>query len=120
MNKQRIRKINEEIRKIISSSLLYGMKDPRLPSMINVLEVDTTRDMKQAKVFVSWVGEEDREEVLKVLNKASGFFRKELGNELKTYNTPEPIFFYDDSIERGMEMEEILRGITYSDDSEEE
>lgn len=120
MNKQRIRKINEEIRRIISSSLLYGMKDPRLPSMINVLGVETSRDMKLAKVFVSWVGEEDREEVLAVLNKASGYFRKELGNELKTYNTPEPRFYYDDSVEKGMEMEEILRGITYSDDSSED
>ncbi len=116
MKKQRLRKVNEEIRRIISSSLLMDMKDPRLPAMISVLDVDTSADMKLAKIYVSWVGEEDREEVLQVLNKASGFFRKLLGQELKTFHTPEPQFYYDDSIERGMEMEEIFKGITYSDE----
>ncbi|NLY37103.1 MAG: 30S ribosome-binding factor RbfA [Tissierellia bacterium] len=120
MNKQRLRKINEEIRRVISASLLYGMKDPRLPSMINVLGAQTAADMKQVKIFVSWVGEEDRNEVLSVLNRASGYFRRELGKELTTYHTPEPRFYYDDSVEKGMEMDEILRGITYSDDETEE
>lgn len=120
MNKQRLRKINEEIRRIISESLLYGMKDPRLPSMINVLSAETSADMKLTKVFVSWVGDEDRDEVLKVLNKASGYFRRELGKELKTFHTPDPRFYYDDSIQKGMQMDEILRGITYSDDEPEE
>ncbi|NLY72279.1 MAG: 30S ribosome-binding factor RbfA [Tissierellia bacterium] len=120
MNKQRLRKINEEIKRIISSSLVFDVKDPRLPSMINVLDVETASDMKTTKIFVSWVGDEDRDEVLSILNKAAGYFRKELGNELKTYNTPQPQFYYDDSIERGMEMEELLRGITYSDEPEED
>lgn len=116
MNKKRLRKLNEEIRRIISSSLLMEMKDPRLPSMISVVSVETSGDMKLAKIFVSWVGEEDRQEVLKLLNKASGFFRKQLGQELKTFHTPEPKFFYDDAIERGMEMDEIFKGINYSDE----
>lgn len=120
MKRQRLRKINEEIRRIISSSLLYDVKDPRLPSMINVLDVETANDMKSTKIFVSWIGEEDREEVLSILNKAAGYFRKELGSELQTYNTPLPHFYYDDSVERGMEMEELLRGIKYSEESEED
>lgn len=116
MNKQRLRKVNEEIRRIISTSLIFEVKDPRLPTMINVLGAETTADMKQTKIFVSWVGEEDREEVLLVLNNASGYFRKLLGKQLTTYHTPEPQFFYDNSVEKGMEMDELLRGITYSDD----
>lgn len=118
MKQQRLRKIAEEIKRIVSTALMMEMKDPRLPAIVSITKVDVTADLKTATIYVSAIGSEaiDQEEMIQILNKAKGFFRKEIGRDLKVFNTPEPIFVYDDSIARGMQMDELLRKIAEDDE----
>ena len=78
------------------------VKDPRLGPFIVVTAVDTSADLRHAKVFVScMLSEEEKQKTLKVLTSASGFFRKELTSSLKMRRMPELSFHWDNSIEHG-------------------
>jgi len=109
----RIERINSLIRQEISQLLQRQVKDPRLGNFIAVTEVSTSADLKHAKVFVSRIGsEEDKQETLSVLTAASGFFRKELARCLKLRSIPELSFQWDDSIERGDHLLQLIDEVT--------
>lgn len=106
---RRVERVNSLIRQEISQLLQRQVKDPRLGSFVSVIEVDTSSDLKSAKVFVSCIGgEEKKEEILHVLVAASGFFRGELAKRLKLRHIPELDFQWDDSIERGAHILELI------------
>lgn len=97
-----IERVNSLIRQEISELLQRQVKDPRLGSFITVTAVDTSSDMRHAKVFVSRLeGQEEKNETLGVLASAAGFFRKELAARLRLRRIPELSFQWDDSLERG-------------------
>ena len=105
----RIERVNSLIRQEISELLQRQVKDPRLGNFIAVTEVSTSSDLKHAKVFVSRLGsEEEKQETLSALASASGFFRKELARRLKLRFTPELSFQWDDSIERGDRLLQLI------------
>jgi len=105
----RIERVNSLIRQEISELLQRQIKDPRLGNFIAVTEVATSADLKYAKVFVSQFGsEEEKEKVLKGLASASGFFRRELSKRLKLRHTPVLTFQWDDSIERGDHLLQLI------------
>ena len=104
----RIERINEDIQRVLSS-LLRNIKDPRVKQgMISVTAVDTTGDLRQAKVFLSVFGLKSEKEFLKGLKSASGYLRRELGQSLTLRYTPELVFELDKSIERGARINTIL------------
>lgn len=121
MKQQRQKKIAEEIKRIVSQTMMTEMKDHRLPAIVTINSVTVTADLKTATIYVSALGEDDfdRAEMIEVLNGAKGFFRQQIGKNLKVYNTPEPIFVYDDSIVKGMAMDELLRKISHDTDQPE-
>ena len=85
------------------------VKDPRLGSFVSINEVSTSPDLRHARVFVSSFDEgADRAEVLSRLKAASGFFRSELGNRMRLRYTPELSFTWDDSIERGARLNQLI------------
>ncbi|MDD5038266.1 MAG: 30S ribosome-binding factor RbfA [Dehalococcoidales bacterium] len=105
----RIEKVNRLIRQEICELLQREVKDPRLGNFVVVTEVSISPDFKYAKVFVSHIGnEEDKQEILTILASASGFFRKELARRLKLRRIPELSFQWDDSIERGDRLLQIM------------
>ncbi len=105
----RIERVNSLIRQEISQLLQREVKDPRLGNFIAVTEVVTTADLKFAKVFVSYIGSEaERQETLNVLAAAAGFFRKELGRRINLRYVPELNFRWDDSIERGDRLLQLM------------
>ncbi len=105
----RLERINSLIRQEMSELLQRQVKDPRLGSFITVTEVVTSADLKHAKVFVSSISiEEEKKEVLSALASASGFFRRELANRLKLRSTPELSFHWDDSIEHGAHLLQLI------------
>ncbi len=105
----RIERVNSLIRQEISQLLQRQVKDPRLGDFIAVTEVSTSADLKYAKVFVSRIGsEEEKRETLGVLASASGFFRRELARRLKLRYIPELSFQWDDSIERGSRLLQLI------------
>ncbi len=113
----RIERLNSLIRQEISELLQRQVKDPRLGSFIAVTEVSTTPDLRYAKVYVSRIGgEEDKQEVLKVLASASGFFRRELAKSLKLRRTPELSFQWDDSIEKGSRLLQLIDEVINQED----
>jgi len=109
----RIERVNSLIRQEISELLQYHAKDPRLGNFIAVTEVTTSPDLKFAKVFVSQMGnQEEKQKVLNGLSSASGFFRKELSKRLKLRYVPVLSFQWDDSIERGDHILQLIDKVT--------
>lgn len=105
----RIERVNSVIRQEISELLQRQIKDPRLGDFIAITEVATSPDLKHARVYVSQLGGEvDRHKVLSGLASASGFFRRELAKRLKMRYVPELHFEWDDSIERGDRLSQLI------------
>ncbi len=105
----RIERVNSMIRQEISELLQRQVKDPRLGGFVTVTSVTATPDLKHAKVFVSCLGDkEEKEKILNVLTAASGFFRNELAKRIKLRSIPDLSFRWDDSIERGAYLLELI------------
>jgi ribosome-binding factor A len=105
----RVKRVNQLIRKEISELLQREVKDPRLSSFVSVNEVDTSPDLRQARIYVSHLGSsQDKDEIMAALSAATGYFRSELARSLRLRTTPELEFRWDDSIERGAHLLEII------------
>ena len=105
----RIERVNNLIRREVSELIQYQVQDPRLDAFVAVTEVDTSPDLKYAKIFVSRIGsEEEKQETLSVLAAASGFLRRELAKRLKLRRIPELTFHWDYSIERGDHLLKLI------------
>ena len=116
----RTRRIAEEIRKIVSTMLINGIKDPRINSLVSVTDVEVTSDLSYAYIYVSILGG-DEESTLDGLKSACGYIRREVGKSIKIIHTPEIIFKIDDSLLKGMYMDELIKKVNngYKDSSEE-
>ena len=116
----RTRRIAEEIRKIVSTMLINGIKDPRINSLVSVTDVEVTSDLSYAYIYVSILGG-DEESTLDGLKSACGYIRREVGKYIKIRHTPEIIFKIDDSLLKGMYMDELIKKVNngYKDSSEE-
>ena len=108
MANNRIGRINEEIQREMST-LIRTVKDPRVSGMISVTAVNTTPDLKFAKIYISVLDKSDCTQVLKGLKSASGYLRRELGRTLNLRNTPELTFVQDNSIDQGAHILDMLR-----------
>lgn len=108
MASNRIGRINEEIQRELSA-LIRSVKDPRVTGMVSVTAVETTPDLRYAKVFISVLDKSDSTQVLKGLKSASGWLRRELGRALQLRYTPELQFERDDSIDKGAHILDMLR-----------
>jgi len=120
MPSNKIQRINDDIMRCIGS-LIRQVKDPRVQQggMISVTRVDTTGDLRYAKVYLSVLGEVDEREFNRGVKSASGWLRRELGEVLKIRYIPELIFELDKSIEHGAYINEIISGLQISNDEEE-
>jgi ribosome-binding factor A len=84
------------------------LKDPRL-GMISISGVEVSRDLAHARVYVSVLGgDETVDETLKVLNKAAGFLRHQLGQRMRIRVIPQLRFFYDESLAEGARMDALI------------
>lgn len=113
----RIERVNSLIRQELSELLQRQVKDPRLGNFIAVTEVSTSPDLKFARVYVSSMEDgTDRQETLKALASATGFFRTRLAKSLRMRYTPELSFQWDDSIERGDRLLQLLDEVAKEED----
>ena len=104
----RIGRINEEIQRELSS-LIRTVKDPRVHGLVSITAVDTTSDLRYAKVFVSVLDKSDVKEVIKGLKSAGGYLRRELSRAISLRYTPELVFEADNSIDKGAHILDLLR-----------
>ncbi len=115
----RTRRIAEEIRKVVSTMLISGIKDPRINSMVSVTDVEVTNDLSYAYVYVSILGG-DEESSLVGLKSAVNFIRREVSRNVKLRHTPQIIFKVDDSIKNGMYMSELINKVNKSSNKTED
>jgi len=109
---RRIERVNNLIRQEISELLQRQVKDPRLGGFVTVTQVSTSPDLRHAKIFISIMGnEEEKEEALEAFAVASGFLRRELGARLRLRRSPELSFHYDDSIDQGTHVLQLISQI---------
>ena len=116
MASNRIGRINEEIQKELAS-LIPNLKDPRVQdTMISITHVETTPDLRYAKVYVSFLQEDKAEGALKGLKSAGGWLRRELGHALQLRYTPELVWALDDSITYGAKMLKLINSLEVKND----
>jgi ribosome-binding factor A len=108
MPSDRLRRVNEAVRQVLSDAITQDLKDPRI-GFVTVTAVDTSPDLRHARVYVSVLGsEDDREATLQGLRSAHGFLQRRVAEELHIKHTPTLDFVYDPSVERGMRISELL------------
>lgn len=108
MNKRRLDKLAEEIRREIAAILTEEVKDPRL-SMVSVTRIEVSNDLGSARILISVLGDEKKqEEAMQALEKARGFVRTELSNRIRLRHSPEISFKLDKSIEHGIRISSII------------
>ena len=114
MKKQsnRMYKIDEALKEEISKIISLELKNPHLTGMVSVTHVRTTPDLRYAQVFVSMIGEKDRKENLKILKQSSGYIRSQIAHRINLRITPEIVIVFDDSMEYGERIDNILNKIS--------
>ena len=118
MASNRIGRINEEIQRELSD-LIRGLKDPRVQTMLSITRVDTTSDLRYAKVHISVLEESRENEAMKGLRSAGGWLLRELGQKLQLRYTPELVFELDDSLKYGAHMYDLLSRLSAQEKREE-
>lgn len=112
MATNRIDRISEEVMKALAEAI-RGLKDPRLQNkLVSVIRCDVTGDLRYAKAYISVLGSEtDAKEVMKGLQSAAGFLRREVGHAVQLRYAPEILFELDHSITHGAHISEVLHGL---------
>src|SRR4051794_37371494 len=106
----RMRRVNEALREVLSARIAEGLKDPRI-GFVTVTAVETSPDLRHARVFVSVLGDEqERDDSLAGLQSAHGILQAEVARLTHMKRTPELKFVYDETVEKGMRINEILEG----------
>ena len=105
-----MRRVNEAVRQVLSEAL-PELKDPRI-GFVTVTGVETSPDLRQARVFVSVLGSaRKRKQSLKGLAAAHGVLQSRLARELRMKRTPTLAFEYDPTVEEGVRMSKLIDGL---------
>ena len=106
---RRIDRVNMLVRQEISRILATEMNDPRLSSLISITEVQTSRDLRNARVYFSVLGDEGtKRETLAAMENAGGFIHRTMKRNLKLKFAPVLSFRLDESIEQGTDMLDLI------------
>jgi ribosome-binding factor A len=113
-----MRRVNAAVREVLSEAVA-DLKDPRI-GFVTVTEVATSPDLRTARVFVSVLGSErKRERTLAGLEAAHGVLQARIASELRLKRTPQLTFAYDDSVERGVRMSQLIDELAPGDPDDE-
>ncbi|HKG36945.1 MAG TPA: 30S ribosome-binding factor RbfA [Solirubrobacterales bacterium] len=104
----RMRRINEVLREVLGSAIASDLSDPRI-GFVTVTSVETSPDLRSARVYVSVLGsEEEREATLAGLRSSHGVLQSRIADETRMKRTPTLSFHYDETIERGVRISRLL------------
>ena len=116
-------RINDEMQRAVAE-IIREVKDPRVSgAFISITGAEVTPDLKYAKIFFSALGvteNEAKKEIAKGLKSSAGYIRRQIAQKLNLRITPELTFVEDTSIKYGAHISELLSGITFSEDEENE
>ncbi len=119
MANNRLARTNDDIQRVLSE-LLRSVKDPRVQQgMLSVTRVETTGDLRYAKIWLSVYGLRNEKELRRGLKSASGWLRKELARSLNLRYTPELVFELDHSIEYGAHISRLIEDLVPHESEEE-
>jgi ribosome-binding factor A len=103
-----MRRVDEAVRQVLADALAHELKDPRI-GFVTVTDVDTSPDLRHARVFVTVLGEpQQRDETLAGLRSAHGHLQRRIAGELHLKHTPTLEFAYDDTTDRAMRVGELI------------
>ena len=108
MSYTRIDRISEEVRREVDAIIREELGDPRIGGTFSVTRAEVTCDLRYAKIYVSVLEDDKRDELLAALNSAKGFIRRALGKRMIIRYTPELIFVSDKNIEYGVHIAKVL------------
>jgi ribosome-binding factor A len=107
---ERMRRINEVMRKVLGGAILRDLEDPRI-GFVTVTAVDTSPDLRSARVYVSVLGDEgEREATLVALRSSHGLLQAAVAREIRMKRTPTLTFHYDEGPERAVRLARLLEG----------
>lgn len=106
-------RVADQIQRELSDLIKNELKDPRIPAMVTVAGVEVSKDLSNAKVYVSAFELEsgsgkERDEMLSGLNQGSGYLRKLLGGRMRLRSVPAMKFFYDEIQQTGSELSKLI------------
>ena len=108
MTGDRMRRVDEAMREVLSSAITSELKDPRV-GFVTVTSVDTAPDLRHARVYVSVLGTDPvRRRSLDGLRSAHGYLQRRVADELKLKHTPTLDFVYDDTLDKAQRIQELL------------
>ncbi|MDU4094884.1 MAG: 30S ribosome-binding factor RbfA [Pantoea sp.] len=114
----RPQRVAQELQKEIAMIIQREIKDPRVGLMVTVSGVEVSRDLAYAKVFVTFLNDDDADSIkggIKALQDASGYIRSLLGKAMRLRIVPELTFFYDNSLVEGMRMSNLVTNVVKND-----
>lgn len=114
----RSQRVAQELQKEIALIIQREIKDPRIGLMVTVSGVELSRDLAYAKVFVTFLNDEEGDKIkegVKALQDASGFIRSLLGKAMRLRVVPALTFFYDNSLVEGMRMSNLVTNVVRQD-----
>src|SRR5215467_15821502 len=115
MSSRRLLKAAEAIREVVSMAILTDLKDPRIRD-VTVTYVEVSPDMRHAKVHVSVMGDETRQNLsLRGLQSAAGFLQSKIASQIDTRYTPRLMFVLDQGVKKSIEMARLLREVLPND-----
>ena len=105
---RRLERVAEAIREVVSSAILFELKDPRVQG-VTVLRAEVTGDLRHAKIFVSLMGDPKQQKLtIHGLNHARGFIQSKVADRLQTRWTPVIQFVVDDSVKKSIEISRLI------------
>ena len=115
-----MRRVDEAMRAVLSDAISKDLQDPRV-GFVTVTGVKTSPDLRHARVYVSVLGDAaEREASLEGLQAAHGFLQGRVSHSLRLKHTPALTFDYDESVDRGMRITELLNETRRAEDGEDE
>ena len=104
-----MRRVDEAVREVLSDAITLKLKDPRV-GFVTVTAVETAPDLRRARVFVSVLGDDGvRRRSMDGLQSAHGVLQRAVARELRLKHTPTLEFLYDDTTDRAMQLEQLIR-----------
>ena len=111
MSYNRIDRISEEVRREVDRIIREELNDPRIAGTFSITRAEVTRDLRFAKIFVSVLEDDKRDDMLKALKSAAGYIRRELARGIVIRQSPELTFVKDENIAYGVHIAKVLADV---------
>jgi ribosome-binding factor A len=120
MSEVRLRKVESLLQEEIGTLILQSeIKDPRVSTMLSVTDVEVTKDLGNAKVFISgFLGKDEVRKAVEALNHAGGFIQRKLRRRVSMRSVPHLVFYADQSIEHGFKVTQIIKEVAHEYEDE--